>query len=630
MTEPLIVNPNPPLNPGLDYAALKAEGLALIQQLAGDIWTDYNEHDPGVTTLEQVCYALTELSYRAEFPVQDLLLSHPQDRIRLHRQALFSARRIFTCNPVTEHDYRKLLVDRVPDVANAWLTPYRGRTPHKDVNGLYDIWLYVPNADPCVCAADYQPDMIQQQAKKTYNRHRNLCEDLHRITILQGVRTAVSADVTVLEARTPELILAEILFRVGNYLAPELQRQSLETLLAEGEAPSRIFNGPFLRHGFIDDAQLQPKAAEIPVRNVISVMANTPGVTSVTSVVVRVGKQEVKTYLPQATIPVPRNEILSLDTQPGGKRGNYSIRLFKNGIEYVPDSSRVQRELDRLWAAQRRTYDVLAEYEALFAVPQGTWRNVREYYSIQNQFPEVYGIGTYGLPLEAPQIRTAQARQFKGYLMVFDQLLADFFAQLAQLKNLYTLDPKVRHTYYFQSLRKSVPDVEPLLMDHYRAGLRQLIYGQDPFVERRNRFLSFLLAMYAETIAASDLVALTDREPSENAAGETLLAARQEFLQHLVAATHNRGRSFDYLAPASPRNMAGMEIKVRIQLGMEVRDRRPLIDVLEEDAVELVEHESEATLGRSSNRHADHIEQEFIPVTGEPEPTVTTDPPAGL
>ncbi|MBX7224149.1 MAG: hypothetical protein K1Y36_29820, partial [Blastocatellia bacterium] len=60
------------------------------------------------------------------------------------------------------------------------------------------------------------------------------------------------------------------------------------------------------------------------------------------------------------------------------------------------------------------------------------------------------------------------------------------------------------------------------------------------------------------------------------------------------------------------------------------RYRRPLSDVLEENAVELLEHESEATLGRSSNRHADHIEQEFIPVTGEPEPTVTTDPPAGL
>ena len=52
MIEPVTISHQEPANEGVDYAKLKEEGLKLVQQLAGDIWTDYNEHDPDVTRLE--------------------------------------------------------------------------------------------------------------------------------------------------------------------------------------------------------------------------------------------------------------------------------------------------------------------------------------------------------------------------------------------------------------------------------------------------------------------------------------------------------------------------------------------------------------------------------------------------
>jgi hypothetical protein len=42
---------------GVDFASLRQEALALIPRLAGENWTDHNSHDPGITILEQVCYA---------------------------------------------------------------------------------------------------------------------------------------------------------------------------------------------------------------------------------------------------------------------------------------------------------------------------------------------------------------------------------------------------------------------------------------------------------------------------------------------------------------------------------------------------------------------------------------------
>jgi len=63
----------------LDYQQLYALGLNHVQYLASRIWTDYNVHDPGITTLELLCYVLTDLSYRASLPIQDLLASEDRN-----------------------------------------------------------------------------------------------------------------------------------------------------------------------------------------------------------------------------------------------------------------------------------------------------------------------------------------------------------------------------------------------------------------------------------------------------------------------------------------------------------------------------------------------------------------------
>ena len=57
-----------------NYDLLLEKGISLVQNYSGENWTDYNYHDPGVTLLEQLCYALTDLGYRTNFPIEDLLI----------------------------------------------------------------------------------------------------------------------------------------------------------------------------------------------------------------------------------------------------------------------------------------------------------------------------------------------------------------------------------------------------------------------------------------------------------------------------------------------------------------------------------------------------------------------------
>jgi len=112
--EPLVTN----------FELLRAEGIRHLEELATHIWTDFNAHDPGITILEVLCYALTDLGYRVSFPLEDLLA----DGSGNFKEIFFPAAEVLSNGPVTEMDLRKLIID-VPGVKNVWLEKAVGEIP---------------------------------------------------------------------------------------------------------------------------------------------------------------------------------------------------------------------------------------------------------------------------------------------------------------------------------------------------------------------------------------------------------------------------------------------------------------------------------------------------------------------
>src|SRR5689334_17535296 len=108
--------PTLPLGPlehvSMDYARLREEGLRLLGRLAGAQWTDFNTHDPGITILEQLCYAITDLGYRTAYSMPELLAGR--------EPWLPGPEAILTTDPVTLADVRKLALD-VEGIGNAWV-----------------------------------------------------------------------------------------------------------------------------------------------------------------------------------------------------------------------------------------------------------------------------------------------------------------------------------------------------------------------------------------------------------------------------------------------------------------------------------------------------------------------------
>ena len=57
------------------YRQLQEKSLERLQAAAGEVWTDFNPHDPGITISDILNYGLTELDYRLRFPSEDYLVA---------------------------------------------------------------------------------------------------------------------------------------------------------------------------------------------------------------------------------------------------------------------------------------------------------------------------------------------------------------------------------------------------------------------------------------------------------------------------------------------------------------------------------------------------------------------------
>ena len=173
--KPVQVRKEIPEFTSMDYNALKEEGIDLVQTLSGDIWTDYNPHDPGVTILEQLCFALTDLGYRTNFKIQDLLNARSRKRRQELNNTFFDALDALPSNPVSLDDYRILLIDRIQYVRNAWVYPVDDHL--QGIKGLYRVLLEVEDT---IREDERKIAEIKQEVITLFNDYRNLSEDSSR------------------------------------------------------------------------------------------------------------------------------------------------------------------------------------------------------------------------------------------------------------------------------------------------------------------------------------------------------------------------------------------------------------------------------------------------------------------
>ena len=496
------MNPAPTLStaplehPSMDYAFLRQEGIRYLERMAGQLWTDFNVHDPGITILEQVCYAITDLGYRIAYDLPDLLAGNGVEP----SCSLFSPAQILPSHPVTLTDLRKLVLD-VDGVKNAWIERVTDSHPYLPLEfaadtrelrlhgeertaspvalkGLYRVLVAITVAQSAVTCRlhahralwedlaeirtlDTQRMRVQSAVTRRLHAHRALCEDFAKIRVLDTQYIRVQACIEIEAVEDAERLWLEIYQRIAAYISPPVRFYTLSELRAAGKPIDEIFEGPLLEHGFIESADLvqtSTRRTGLHTSDLIREIMAVAGVRAVRTISLTADRN---THPWSLTLDLARAPALDVwDEDICLERNGLPVRVDASSLLTEAAQAQEQAHSDASHARRRAARDL--------PPPAGRDRSVGTYYALQHQFPAVYGIGALGLPASATPQRQAQAKQLKAYLMFFDQLLANYFAQLAHVKELFAFSGNTAHTYVAH------------MLDDPTLGVDEIRVQQDP------------------------------------------------------------------------------------------------------------------------------------------------------
>lgn len=585
MNDTLTISNQPVTEKALNYASLRKLAISYLEQAASANWTDFNVHDPGITTLELLCYAITDISYRSQFSIPDLL--HGKDDKPGDIIALFhTAAKIFPNKSLTINDYRRLLID-VAGVKNAWLkmktknitadltnkqltreAPANTNTKQVAIKGYYDVLL---EFDTTIKDEDAQKQMIGL-VSALLQENRNLDEDFDQVGKVPQQSFRLCAEMEIEPAVNPFDLLAQIFFRVQLYLSPLVRFYSLQQMLDAGYTSDEIFEGTFISHGFIKEQELidSELKTEIHLSDIMQIILDISGVKNINDIIFN-DVNESESLINKWVIGV--NE----GCQPVVDILQSNIVLYKNGIPFRPDPDEVKIRFEAMMKDYLQDNENIVSEDIRFDT--GNYLGVDAYYSFQHHYPKTYGISLWGLPEDATIERKKQARQLQGYLWFFDQLLANYMKQLASLKNTFSLEDE-KNT-YFSSLVNDFKDADEIFVDKatISSAIQVALENNELFVVRRNRFLDHLLNRFSESFYDYASI-LSSLFPSLSPL--KIIDAKRTFLKQYPAYSGERGKAYNYGDKNNlwdSDNISGFEKRVGRLLGFENIKRRTLVNI---------------------------------------------------
>lgn len=410
--------------------------------------------------------------------------------------------------------------------------------------------------------------------------HRNLDEDYCSIKVTDIEEVAACADVELKPNADIELVQAKIFFEIEKYFNPPVQFYTLKELLDSGVAVEDIFNGPKLVNGFIKSSDLEAASlkSELYVSDIINKLMDIEGVVAVNHLQLTKYDSEGNVVMGTAdpdSHGYDKNKIsaswqLSLTSrhQPRLYLRGSRFGFYKNGLPFYPDMDEVNDTITLLRGeAERPKIKRASDNSVDLPVPVGTFRNPEDYYLVQYSFPLTYGIGPDGLPPQASDRRKAQAMQLKGYLMVFEQLIGNAFAQTAHTADLFSLAPDVENTYFVKEFSDAIIKNYNLMVDGLdKLTLKAIAETEPEFYERRNRFLDHIMARFGEQF--DEYAFLLTNLQGKQVALDILIDDKIDFLNSYPEISSDRAKAFDYkVSPCSMDNQPGLKKRVKRLLG---------------------------------------------------------------
>lgn len=513
------------------FDRLKKEGINYIQQMCGDTWTDYNSHDPGITILEQLCFGLTELLYDSDYPVADYLVES-DGSLDLERLALHPPEQILTCRPTTLADLREMLLDALGDkveIDNLWVNV----KTDGPVAGLYQVMLQLSAGAMENVGQNRLASAIKTRIFDCWLKVRNLGEDIGDITIVKNKPCQLSCTLDILDEFDPQLVVAQVYDLTADWLErPSIVEQDGDQSLVED-----VFNGPALDNaGYLGEP---PSADEwLSMAGLRKKLLLIAGVKQVLNISLNLEGQPM-------TQNCPKTPGLMLQLPPNQRQLDNEITVKRLDVITELDHQVINGHYQQLQSQRDPVLYNRRQINRLYPTPTGRYRQLNHYSPVSHQFPAVYGLDENNqtrLTDDDEKItRKAKANQLDGYLQLFDQVMANFKANLGFIDVL------------FSSQLSAEPDNQPVQSYGFAPlhGQSAQLAEFDPAIERKNRVLDHLLAMYGESFD-QHIQRRFDPQQDPRVLQWQLLLNKTAYLKNIVDMTQARCGGADYSKSCSP------------------------------------------------------------------------------
>ncbi|MDN3643354.1 hypothetical protein QWY87_11615 [Lutimonas halocynthiae] len=598
-----------------EYQELYLKGIEYLQSLSSDHWTDFNEHDPGVTILENLVYTLTNLSYKVDLPIKDILKESKNGKLNSGDNGFFVPSEILTTNPITVKDLSKIFIDKILNIKNVWIEAPNAKCKNKNaleqnhLKGLYNIYVELFHYDENTAKLEKEKERVHEETKRLFLEHRNLCEDIYETIILDPIRFQMELDLNLRSNVNGEEILAKIYYKINDYLSHEVKFSSLNDLINKDFGINFIFNGPSLDNGFILNKELKKRKNKIRKKILLSLINENSDIIHIEKFMLKVADTGVDIFLENDQYTFPKNKTALLELP----KSNDHLQFRDSDIKFKPDIVELKHAYDYLVSKNYGNYKSVSNAMNIVNIPDGNQLGIRSYHSIREQFPATYGINKYGIPNNASLKRHAQVKQLKAYLLPFDQIMINFLAQLTGIYQLYDANSREFQSYFYGQL-KDMLDLKPLVSGYENSKDSDFIIAWQNIlesinsrfdtleIERHSDVTNNLLARFSENIPEYSLENINKEsfgnDHERRIFKKEAILSKRKLIANYARLSYYRSRGYNYSmnyddnveqkeSHATDHTVPSLIQKVAIIMGIQNFNLRFLSDVLSNHKIKL-------------------------------------------
>lgn len=518
------------------YADLQKRTLDELQHLSGNVWTDYNVHDPGVTIADIANYALTELAYKLGFDLEDYL-TDSNGKYPVEKYGLFTDEEVYPVSAVTGDDYRKLILAYFPMIENVKVETDLGQ-------GIYHFRLRL---SPFFKGAD-----ITERVRRFFHRHRNLCENVGEVTVDEPKNLLFSTDMEIEAGADATDVLVQVFYTVMHYLAGSVKIEPKPQRGFEELSPDEWYDGPVGEFRVIIPKQ---KDTETELYHTLMEIGGVKGFKTCyfyedTSEGIIYDYNRKTDFKEGYKLDMP-NDLSLIKVRIGKEAVAIDYERFKEKLRafyFTKSTSRVRFYMQ----GRERADEILWQNMSDNTMREAIYRDVYDHWAIKNDLPRCYHTDEGAFTRNMTNEEKSRIRNFGSYLELFDLVMERGLKGLDNVKALL-------------SLRKQNADItrsEILPPQRLETGKKNDRYRD--ITEMKYRYLDFIDGLYGVD---------SDQKWIREFGGygetdEDFLLRRMRYLRALPELTRDRFKAADIMEGRSIGNVAVVKRYISLLLGL--------------------------------------------------------------